>query len=293
MTDTAALGRAAAGVALVKDGRLEEALDVFLALVGEHPSYARGWWYVGSVLRRLGRAEEALAYLEHAIALRPRRELYSVALFHASLDLGDLTRLQAEARRFLREVERGTECTGETRELYAGWLDDGPALLAQWVALNARASRLRRTTREDRIIRECLERFRADKDPIVTALIQGRELLRASKPAAAARCFAKAVSREPADWISSHALFFALLDSGDADAAHAEATRFIRLVDDGEIEISQGMQRLYRDHVKAGPELAREWIAQRARRESRRSHARSGKAPAEAARRAGKKRRRR
>ena len=120
------------GVELNAAGRLEEAIEALKAGLAEQPDHAKGWWLLGGIYWQLGRYTEALPYRRRAVELKPGNERCSLGLFHSLLDAGLSEATIVEVRRFLAEVERGAECSEETRLLYADYDKAGPALVAEW-----------------------------------------------------------------------------------------------------------------------------------------------------------------
>mgnify|MGYP000172644531 CR=1 FL=1 len=117
---------------LRKDGRTEEAIVAFLDALAVHPTHAKGWWTLGGIYWERRELSEAVRCFRRAVELRPRNEDCSTGLFHALADAGHIDDAVQEARRFLRQVASGADCSPETLQVYRDYDRDGVALAEAW-----------------------------------------------------------------------------------------------------------------------------------------------------------------
>lgn len=116
MKDADDAGRLALrGQALISEGRDSEALPLYEQLIREDPAHSAHWINLGTVLRRLGRSDEALAAYIQAAARGENSPgfLYNVGLLHQ--DRGDYD----SARRVLADAVTAAPDDVEIRLQYA------------------------------------------------------------------------------------------------------------------------------------------------------------------------------
>ncbi|MFH1279704.1 MAG: tetratricopeptide repeat protein [Candidatus Eisenbacteria bacterium] len=100
------------GVDLATERRWEEALDRLSRFTVEKPGNADGHYLVGFMYNEIGRPEEAIRSIEHAIGIRPERAYYYFKLGEIYADLGR----NAESRRLLEISNRLNPRDSEVRD---------------------------------------------------------------------------------------------------------------------------------------------------------------------------------
>ena len=93
-----ALERYRAGVTLMGEQRVTEAIDAFRVVVRDHPSMLDVWVQLGDALSRAGRDREAIDALKRAIALDPGATEAVLAVAAAELRLGRPAEAASHAR---------------------------------------------------------------------------------------------------------------------------------------------------------------------------------------------------
>jgi choline-sulfatase len=91
------LERYRAGIALVQQGKFEEALSTFHAIAKENPAMADVWSEIGGLALRLGRSEEALAAYKHVVNVAPHDPGALASVADTLLKLGRLDEARAQA----------------------------------------------------------------------------------------------------------------------------------------------------------------------------------------------------
>ena len=226
-------GKNERGVALFREGRLDQALGVFDRALAKDPRRAATLSNRANVLFRLGRAEEGLADQERALAREPRsagswlskatieRALGRAAQARRSLlDLLSLQpppepRLLDQARSLLAEIERQGVPPGQATPL--------SFLLAG--LQHAEAGRLPEAVAD---FDEALGR-----DALLPAawLFKGEALLTLGRVAEAARAFDEGLAADPAEVRLLMGLGRARARLGDLDVATAVLTRALELAE--------------------------------------------------------------
>jgi tetratricopeptide (TPR) repeat protein len=91
------LERYRAGIALVRQGRFENALTEFRAIVKENPAMADLWSEIGGLELRIGRADRALDAYKHVVETAPHDPAALVSVADVLLQLGRIAEARAQA----------------------------------------------------------------------------------------------------------------------------------------------------------------------------------------------------
>ena len=86
---------------------------------------------MGGLYWQLGYTVRAISPCRRSVALRPQREHSSLGLFHTLKDAGFGVHAIEEARRFLKQVDAGAECSERTGSLFRAYDRDGVQLAAE------------------------------------------------------------------------------------------------------------------------------------------------------------------
>lgn len=224
------------GLGLVKARRFEEAERRFTACLDLQPFYHRALAWRGALRRGLGRAREALADLDRAIAVD---ELYPFAAHERSLVrrmLGDWVGAALDLDRAFRLDWRyawvfasGREPRAQEFESAERELTRALALHPTCVSLRAWRGELRRAAgRLPEALADLYEACAQDPAHANAQAFLGRTLLEAGRAREAAEALARAASLAPTLWIFRGWLAEARFRAGDAAGAFADIASIVR-----------------------------------------------------------------
>ena len=91
------LERYRAAIALVQQGRFEDALSGFRTIAAENPKMADVWSEMGGLALRFGRNEEALAAYKHVVDIAPHDRTALISVADTLLKLGRIEEARAQA----------------------------------------------------------------------------------------------------------------------------------------------------------------------------------------------------
>lgn len=195
----------ASGTAHAKRGAFDDAARDFTRAVALAPELAAPHMNLGNVLRRLGRAAEALASLERAAMLEPGSAL---ARYNLGSALADLARLDDAARAFREALAIDPAFVAARNNL-------GSALLRQ--AAHAEAL-------------DCFQRVVAADPGFPHAQYNvGVALAALGRQDEAHAAYQRALANDPADLMTLNNLVLSSLHRGEAAAALALCDRYLEL----------------------------------------------------------------
>jgi tetratricopeptide (TPR) repeat protein len=88
------------GIQLLRTGKFDEAMEIFVLLDGKIPDSAVIKGLIGDTLSAAGNIKEAAKYYYVTVQLSPKSRLASLGLFHSLWDLGNIDDAIKEAIRF-------------------------------------------------------------------------------------------------------------------------------------------------------------------------------------------------
>ncbi|MBL0142258.1 MAG: tetratricopeptide repeat protein [Betaproteobacteria bacterium] len=196
---------ASRGRALLREGRLDEALAEFLGLTREQPDRAEFWYLCSITHAQLRQFANARADVERALALEPDRA-------HFRLHAGRVAEDQGDFARAVREFRRATE-------LEPGWA-------LAWSNLGAALQEAER-------IPEAVEALACatDLDPKLARAWNnlGLALAALDRPSEATRAFERALAIDPRHALARFNLARLANNAGDTEGALAQAMDATRL----------------------------------------------------------------
>ncbi len=253
------------GVALYREGRLEEARFAFAQMTKVFPNRYEGYYNLGQVELRLGNLEGAIGAFQKAVELSPREEAY-LALAGALAKGGRLGEAATVLQKGLTEerspsyrlaLAQALERSGQGPKavpLLYGLLNQDPKMAEAWVLLarilvqeGLKARALRELNRGLEVVqgkergRLLLEKARLVEDPL--------PLLR------------EAFLVDPGLWEAPYLMGRRLLEKGDLQGALAQFTAAYRIAPEPEVALAMASVYLrlgrygeaYRLAKEAGP----------------------------------------
>lgn len=86
----------ATGLRFHREGRFDEARDIYRQVLRERPDHARAHHFLGLALRHRGQEGEAVGHFERAVAIEPAEPLYRATLVDSYRVLGNMPAVRAE-----------------------------------------------------------------------------------------------------------------------------------------------------------------------------------------------------
>ena len=86
----------ATGLRFHREGRFEEARDIYRQVLRDRPDHARAHHFLGLALRHRGQEAEAVGHFERAVAIEPSEPLYRATLADSYRVLGNIPAARAE-----------------------------------------------------------------------------------------------------------------------------------------------------------------------------------------------------